>query len=583
MWLHFAKRQMGVLELVQALTVEEGQKTFDADNVVLKEQLLQSCLGLVMVDEETDSVRFAHFTLEEYFSQVAVTYFPDGHLQLGQTCLTFLRFQEFKVHMETRESFYVMWKQYPFLDYAIRNWYHHIPKEYDDEVTAWIAEIFMHDHNRACFPVQCMRLLCSSTGLLTQDVNLVGDFHNGFSRFHVAAHFGLVPLLALWSHEDGWGTPTDYGHTPLMEAVEQGHMEFITHLLERTDIDFSADNKRGDTALTIAIRSWRTEVALMLISRPDISIHSPPKWPSHHPPLYQALEKEQNDIVRAILARPDVDVNHSKEYSLGCEGKSALTASIHLENYEIFDLLLARTDIDINDLHGHCWPVDRPVRVAIRLDLKQYALRLVRDSRISLEEEFMPGFHTCVLSDAIFHEHIELVHLLIDREDVEREEVDDNEMTPLAFAVLIAEPNIVRILLGYQEVSARHRPTVIYHGLRGSEKPLRGEEWSREGPQQSLLSLALQNYRDTYEDCALLLLERPEIDINFPGECGRTALMYAAQRRALRATRASLDREDIDVDIRDDDGKTALDYAVAAEQDEAAGLIREFVGRKRGD
>lgn len=58
MWLHFAYRPLRLEELQHALAVEESDKEFDADNIPPQREILNCCLGLVVVDQETSTVRF---------------------------------------------------------------------------------------------------------------------------------------------------------------------------------------------------------------------------------------------------------------------------------------------------------------------------------------------------------------------------------------------------------------------------------------------------------------------------------------------------------------------------------------------
>ena len=78
MWLHLAYRPFQLVELQHALSVEPGQTEFDPDNIPSQKMLLDSCLGLVIHDEETGTIRFVHYTLEEYFRTSGDKNFPDG-------------------------------------------------------------------------------------------------------------------------------------------------------------------------------------------------------------------------------------------------------------------------------------------------------------------------------------------------------------------------------------------------------------------------------------------------------------------------------------------------------------------------
>ena len=71
MWLHLARRPLELDELQHALAVvrDDGHIALEEDEIPAKKRLLDCCLGLVMVDEETLTVRFVHYTLEERSEQ----------------------------------------------------------------------------------------------------------------------------------------------------------------------------------------------------------------------------------------------------------------------------------------------------------------------------------------------------------------------------------------------------------------------------------------------------------------------------------------------------------------------------------
>jgi len=65
-WMLCARRPLSTLELLHALAVEPGDTEIDEDNILETEQLLTICAGLVTIDEQSDQVRFIHYTTQEY-------------------------------------------------------------------------------------------------------------------------------------------------------------------------------------------------------------------------------------------------------------------------------------------------------------------------------------------------------------------------------------------------------------------------------------------------------------------------------------------------------------------------------------
>ena len=102
------KRPLRLEELREALAVEPGQTSRRPDRVINDMfGLLSSCGDLIVIDEEDLLVRFAHFTIKQFFLSVSnppslanFRYNPqqlDDHL--GRVCVTFLNFNDFNTQV----------------------------------------------------------------------------------------------------------------------------------------------------------------------------------------------------------------------------------------------------------------------------------------------------------------------------------------------------------------------------------------------------------------------------------------------------------------------------------------------------
>jgi membrane-associated phospholipid phosphatase len=92
-WVYLGKRILQVYELQHALAVQAGDTALVEDGIPPEETLLECCLGLVVIERETSTIRFAHFTLQEYLDQHWRELFPSGHSTVASTCLTYLNFE----------------------------------------------------------------------------------------------------------------------------------------------------------------------------------------------------------------------------------------------------------------------------------------------------------------------------------------------------------------------------------------------------------------------------------------------------------------------------------------------------------
>ncbi|KAF8847653.1 hypothetical protein BDZ45DRAFT_779321, partial [Acephala macrosclerotiorum] len=132
-WIFLAKRPLLVQELRQGLSVRPTDLSLDEEGYSLPEDMVEACLGLVILDEAEGTIRFVHFTIQEYLLTKAAEVFPSKGAQLTSACLTFLLFDEFrKGPCPNNESFEIRQQGYPFFDYASNYWSIHLKESHDE-------------------------------------------------------------------------------------------------------------------------------------------------------------------------------------------------------------------------------------------------------------------------------------------------------------------------------------------------------------------------------------------------------------------------------------------------------------------
>jgi hypothetical protein len=93
-WITQARRPLYTTELQEALAVQAGDSELDRDNIVLSNELLTACAGLVTVDIESGIVRLIHYTTDEYFEHNRADWMAGALEYIASTCLTYLCFRE---------------------------------------------------------------------------------------------------------------------------------------------------------------------------------------------------------------------------------------------------------------------------------------------------------------------------------------------------------------------------------------------------------------------------------------------------------------------------------------------------------
>ena len=335
MWLHFAYRPLKLKELQHALAVEKGDTEFDADNIPSKKALLDCCLGLVVIDDETLTVRFVHYTLEEYFRDNTRTEFPNGCSSIAETCLTYLNFGKLRKHCMNLESLAGNISKYAFLNYAAVYWGTYVKKQCNDDLTELVKMIV--DHEIECPPC-AIQVLCKHLDPWSDKIG------RKFSGIHAIAYFGLREIMAYFS-QVGWnmGLKDDFNRTPLSRAAENGHEDVVRLLIERNDVDTNArdDDHNGHTPLSLAAENGHEAVMRLLIERDDVDINSKNKY--GRTPLSLAARNGHEAVTRLLIERDDVDIN-----SKGVDERTPLSLAAESGHEAVVRLLIERVDLDIN-------------------------------------------------------------------------------------------------------------------------------------------------------------------------------------------------------------------------------------------
>jgi ankyrin repeat domain-containing protein 50 len=137
-WVLFATRLLTVEELRFAIAIEEGTTDLGAKRQLPFPSVIDSTLGLLVIDSVDKTVRFAHLTVKTYLVQHASRYFADGHSLLARTCVTFLTDLSDKSGLA---RFQCDRDLNPFFNYAAFHLDHHIRESEDDIETSHLPPV----------------------------------------------------------------------------------------------------------------------------------------------------------------------------------------------------------------------------------------------------------------------------------------------------------------------------------------------------------------------------------------------------------------------------------------------------------
>ncbi|KAF8423279.1 hypothetical protein EV426DRAFT_574568 [Tirmania nivea] len=354
MWLHLATRPLKIVELQCALAVvlepgKRGNIDLDEDQIPKRKRLLDCCLGLVIVDEETLTVRFVHYTLEEYFKTHFDTYFPNGHSTAAEVCLTYLNFDKLLASPNclTLDDIDQRKEQWPFLEYAACQWGHYAPaknwnkKDPDEreDVDVNLKDALSYTplaHAAENGHEAIVRLLLEREDV---DVNLKDVL--GYTPLARAARNGHEAVVRLFLEREDMDVNSkgSYNYTPLAHAAKNGHEAVVRLFLEREDVDVNSKNALGYTPLARAAEKGCEAVVRLFLEREDVDVNS--KDIHGKTPLARVAENGHEAVVRLLLGREDVDVNSKDKF-----GYSPLTYASRINHTVITQLLIQHGGTD---------------------------------------------------------------------------------------------------------------------------------------------------------------------------------------------------------------------------------------------
>ncbi|PLN76154.1 ankyrin [Aspergillus taichungensis] len=269
-WILFSKRPLSLLEIQHALAVEIGESEFDDTNIIDIEQLVSVCIGLVMVDRESNSLKFVHYTTKEYLERKLLQWFPDVHRIIALTCLTYVSLNVFDHGpCDNQEALDGRLTSYPFYKYSAQNWGHHFQEQDGAESMAMeflASESKVQGSSQVIFGFSDDTRSKGQMSFFTNWKRHPIVIREPLTAAHLAAYFGLTRLLA--------GMVTSYmievdirdhvGRTPLSWATAYGHEDLVNMLLEH-GANCDSMNHLGFTPLFYAAVGGRVGIMKSLI------------------------------------------------------------------------------------------------------------------------------------------------------------------------------------------------------------------------------------------------------------------------------------------------------------------------------
>ncbi|KAG4432894.1 hypothetical protein IFR05_011612 [Cadophora sp. M221] len=338
-WIFFAVRPLTVQEVQHALAIEEGDRDLDCDGIPDTDLLVSVCVGMVVINRESDTVTLVHYTAQEYFQRGKKHVLEHANRDIARTCLTYLHFDN--INLDTDHSpnnIARMLGEHTLLGYAAQHWGDHARQADDDQIT------------------QCtVRLLGSQTRVhLLVHAKDYADNHSKGTYFKprrnvdglsLASSFGLASAVsALLQSGSDIDSADSNGQRALYRAVGGGHMKTIQILLDK-GAEINAKDSIGWTALHLACSDGQTELVRLLLQKDaDINIVDGYKTT----PLYRAAESGSEAVADLLLSK-QADLSIKSSYL-----QTALHRAADRGHAGIVQLLLRYgADVAAKDHYGY--------------------------------------------------------------------------------------------------------------------------------------------------------------------------------------------------------------------------------------
>jgi hypothetical protein len=142
-WITFAKEPLKDITVQHAVaTVSKGTDIED-DDLILVDDLVSTCAGMVTLDRESGIIRLVHYTTQKYLESKL----PGAQYNIATSCLTYLGLTIFGYH--STEGGSRVFKKYPLCRYAVKYWAVHSRVVTEDSFTTTVFETFQTSENRS--------------------------------------------------------------------------------------------------------------------------------------------------------------------------------------------------------------------------------------------------------------------------------------------------------------------------------------------------------------------------------------------------------------------------------------------------
>jgi ankyrin repeat protein len=440
-WILCARRPLSTSELLHALAVKVGERNFNEDRILDTEQLITVCAGLVTIDGSSDSVRFIHYTTQEYLQRNRIKWLPHADIETARICTAYLSLDDLSTGpCYSRQEFDRRVETLALLDYAAVHWGSHMSVLAEADLASELGgevevEVICFLSNVKCLSSASQALFISDEDypFAEEDIARQGA---EFSGSHWIGRFGLANFFRQWDcREAQWDKRDVDGRTPLSWAAGEGHGAVSELLLETVDVN--SEDTYGQTPLSWACQNAEESVAKLLLSSNKVEVDIADG--SGFTPLLWAIMRGHKAIVKLLLGSDTADVEFKNE-----DGQTLLFIACEWGQEAVVKLLLdtGKANVNFKSRDGQT-----PLIMAARDRCTGEAMiKLLLDTS-KVEVDWKDDYGRTALQYAATNGQEAPVKLLLDTGKVDVNSKDKKNGTPLGYATENGHGRIVKLLL----------------------------------------------------------------------------------------------------------------------------------------
>ena len=326
--------------------------------------------------------------------------------------------------------------------------------------------------------------------------------------------FAIYQILQTWVYEHKYST----GETLLYVASKYNLISVVKAVLAQ-NVWADQPNRISRTPLSVAARRGHEDVVKLLVNRHDVDVNH--KDSHGNTPLFLATTGRHKAVIETLINREDTDLN-----SKDCRGDTPLSEAAQRGHDAIVRILLER-GVDLDSKNSQ---QQTPLYQAASLRHYEVVKLLLQHNA---DTDARDSFNRTPLSQAASMGHCEVVELLL-QHNADIDARDNSYQTPLLLAASNGHHEVVELLLqrngNVNSIDMLGRTPLSYASNRGHKETVK------------------------------LFVERSDVDVNFPGWTGRSPLSWALapfsrlsyHERHMAVVDLLLSRHDISVSEKDE-------------------------------